>query len=207
MRSMAGPIVAHPRPYLVTLADGRTYFWCACDGPRCWLNGRCYLATAELGARYQMQLLLEVEGGSSPVRSLGDRHLILFVVDGNGRACIPGRELEIEVNDGVYVLCVDGGSQVAAAGGRGDPPAAKAIAFSGGDLPGRHVRSRCDLTRRQPEYQLLRLASDSACSSTLRTHRRPVGLRDPHAPLEGAAVPHRLHGPAPVLRGEDERKA
>jgi len=194
---MADPIVARPKPYLVTLEGGRTYFWCACgrsanqpfcdgshngtgivprklvaerteevllcgckhtagapfcdgahtnlpdgsplddpqspanrsvpvvtqfDGPRRWLNGGCYvvspalspkigrehlryceLVTPESGARYQHQLHLEVQGGPSPVLSVGDRELILFVVGGSGRACISGRQFEIKVNDGVYV--------------------------------------------------------------------------------------------------------
>lgn len=197
MPGMAVPIVAQPKPYLVTLEGGRKYFWCACgrsanqpfcdgshegtgilprkfvaarteevllcgckhtggspfcdgahtnlpggsplddpdsaenrsipmvterDGPRCWLNGGCYivspaatpkiarerlrychLVTPELGARYQSQLFLEVEGGASPVMSLGERELILLVVSGRGRVAICGREFEIEVNDGVYV--------------------------------------------------------------------------------------------------------
>jgi CDGSH-type Zn-finger protein/mannose-6-phosphate isomerase-like protein (cupin superfamily) len=197
MRGMAAPIVAQPKPYLVTLEGGRTYFWCACgrsanqpfcdgshqgtgivprklvaarteevllcgckhtggspfcdgahtnlaggsplddpdspenrsipvvterDGPRCWLNGGCYivspaatpkiargrlrycqLVTAELGARYQSQLFLEVEGGASPVLSFGERELILFVVTGRGRVEVSGREFEIKVNDGAYV--------------------------------------------------------------------------------------------------------
>jgi len=194
---MADPIVARPKPYLVTLEGGRTYFWCACgrsanqpfcdgshkgtgivprklvaaqteevllcgckhtvgapfcdgahtnlpggsplddpdspanrsipavtecDGPRRWLNGGCYivspasspkttrghlrycdLVTAELGARYQNQLYLEVAGGASPVLSPGERELILFVVGGAGRVDISGRQFEIKVNDGVYV--------------------------------------------------------------------------------------------------------
>ena len=194
---MADPIVARPKPYLVTLEGGRTYFWCACgrsanqpfcdgshkgtgivprkwvaehteevllcgckrtagapfcdgahtnlpggsplddpdspanrsvpvvaqaDGPRRWLNGGCYivspalspkverghlrycdLVTPELGARYQNQLFLEVQAGASPVLSMGDRELILFVVAGRGRVSICGREFEIKVNDGVYV--------------------------------------------------------------------------------------------------------
>jgi mannose-6-phosphate isomerase-like protein (cupin superfamily)/CDGSH-type Zn-finger protein len=92
------------------------------DGPRCWLNGGCYivspasmqkvskghlrycyLVTAELGAIYQTQLFLEVQGGASPVLSLGDRELILFVVQGSGRVSISGREFDININDGVYV--------------------------------------------------------------------------------------------------------
>lgn len=194
---MAAPLVAQPKPYLVTVEAGRTYFWCACgrsakqpfcdgshqgtgivprklvaarteevllcgckhtggapfcdgahtnlpdgsplddpdssanrlipvvnerDGPRRWLNGGCYivspaaspkiarerlrycdLVTAELGARYQTQLFLEVEGGPSPVLSFGERELILFVAGGRGRVCICGREFEIRTNDGIYV--------------------------------------------------------------------------------------------------------
>lgn len=197
MPGMAAPIVAQPKPFLVTLEGGRTYFWCACgrsaaqpfcdgshrgtgieprklvaacteevllcgckqtrgapfcdgahtnlpggsplddpqsavnrsipvvtecDGPRRWLNGGCYivspaatpktvrdhlrychLVTAELGARYQTQLFLEVTDGPSPVLSPGQRELILFVVSGRGHICISGREFEINVNDGVYV--------------------------------------------------------------------------------------------------------
>jgi mannose-6-phosphate isomerase-like protein (cupin superfamily)/CDGSH-type Zn-finger protein len=190
-------VVAQPKPYLVTLEGGRTYFWCACgrsagqpfcdgshrgtgieprkvvaavteevllcgckhtggppfcdgahtnlpggsplddpdspanksipvviasDGPRRWLNGGCFivspgatpkiarerlrychLVTPELGARYQTQLFLEVEGGASPVLSLGERELILFVASGHGRICISGREFEIKADDGIYV--------------------------------------------------------------------------------------------------------
>ncbi len=207
---MAAPIVAQPKPYLVTLEGGRTYFWCACgrsatqpfcdgshkatgilprklvlvrteevllcgckhtagapfcdgghtnlpggsptddpespanrsipevtdhDGSRCRLNGGCYvvspgsmpkisrehlrycyLVTAESGANYQTQLLLEVQGGASPVLSLGDRELILFVVQGNGRVSISGWEFDIKVNDGVYVRSGEALSLIPAAG-------------------------------------------------------------------------------------------
>ncbi len=207
---MAAPVVAQPKPYLVSLEGGRTYFWCACgrsakqpfcdgshqgtgiaprkfvatrteeallcgckhtggppfcdgahtnlpggsplddpdspanrsipivierDGPRRWLNDSCYvvspaatpkiardrlrycpLVTAELGARYQTQLLLEVEGGPSPVLSLGEREGILFVAAGRGRLCISGRDFEIKVNDGIYVRCGEA-LQLAPAGG------------------------------------------------------------------------------------------
>lgn len=194
---MGTPIVAQPKPYLVTLEGGRTYFWCACgrsatqpfcdgshrgtgieprkfvatrteetllcgckhtggspfcdgahtnlpggsplddpdspanrsirvvterDGSRRWLNGGCYivsaaatpklsreslrhcdLVTAELGARHQRQLFLEVEGAASPVLSFAGRELILFVASGRGRVCISGREFDIKAHDGVYV--------------------------------------------------------------------------------------------------------
>jgi mannose-6-phosphate isomerase-like protein (cupin superfamily)/CDGSH-type Zn-finger protein len=194
---MTTSVVAQPKPYLVTVEGGRTYFWCACgrsakqpfcdgshqgtglvprkfvaarteevllcgckqtgdgpfcdgahtnlpggsplddpdspanrsipvvnesDGPRRWLNGGCYivspaqapkltrqhlrycyLVSAQLGARYQTQLFLEVQGGASPVLSPGGRELILFVVAGRGRVRISGREFDIKVNDGVYV--------------------------------------------------------------------------------------------------------
>ncbi|MGH8300113.1 MAG: cupin domain-containing protein, partial [Steroidobacteraceae bacterium] len=92
------------------------------DGARCWLNGRChivspasmqkvskghlrycYLVRAESGAIYQTQLLLEVQGGASPILSFGERELILFVVQGSGRIAISGREFDIKINDGVYV--------------------------------------------------------------------------------------------------------
>lgn len=191
------PVIARPKPFLVTLEAGRTYFWCACgrsasqpfcdgshlgtgitprkvvaplteevllcgckqtcgapfcdgahtnlpggsplddpdsaanlsipivtefDGPRRWLDGGCYvvspalsqkssrgglrycyLVTRELGARFQTQLFLEVEGDPSPVFSLGGRDLILFVVSGSGRAIVSGREFELQPHDGVYV--------------------------------------------------------------------------------------------------------
>ena len=197
MADMSAPIVAQPKPYLVTLEGGRTYFWCACgrsasqpfcdgshrgtgieprkfiaaqteevllcgckhtagppfcdgahtnlpggsplddpqspanrsiplvtecDGPRRWLNGGCYivspaatpkmtrgrlrycdLVTPELGACHQAQLFLEVAGGASPVLSLGERELILFVVAGRGRVEISGRQFGVKGHDGVYV--------------------------------------------------------------------------------------------------------
>jgi mannose-6-phosphate isomerase-like protein (cupin superfamily)/CDGSH-type Zn-finger protein len=191
------PVIARPKPCLVTLEAGRTYFWCACgrsasqpfcdgshrgsgitpckvvasrteevllcgckqtrgapfcdgahtnlpggsplddpdsianrsipvvtecDGPRRWLDGGCYivspalsprisrgrlrysyLVTREQGARFQTQIHLEVEGGASPVLSLGGRDVILFVVSGSGRATVSGREFEVKPHDGVYV--------------------------------------------------------------------------------------------------------
>jgi mannose-6-phosphate isomerase-like protein (cupin superfamily)/CDGSH-type Zn-finger protein len=194
---MSTPLVAQPKPFLITVEGGRTYFWCACgrsatqpfcdgshqgtgitprkfvaprteevllcgckrscdapfcdgahtnlpggsplddpespanrriplvteqDGPRRWLNGGCYvvspalapmaarerlrygyLVTAELGARFQTQLLLEVRAGASPVMSAGDRDLILFIVSGGGRAVISGRAFEVKPLDGVYL--------------------------------------------------------------------------------------------------------
>ena len=194
---MAAPVIAQPKPFLVTVEGGRTYFWCACgrsatqpfcdgshlgtghtprkfvasrteevllcgckhsgaapfcdgahtnlpggsplddpdspanrsipivmerDGPRTWLDGGCYvvspaltqklardrlrycyLVTPELGARFQTQIHLEVAEGASPVMSLGDCDVILFVVDGSGRAIVSGREFEVKPHDGVYV--------------------------------------------------------------------------------------------------------
>ncbi len=191
------PVIARPKPCLVTLEAGCPYFWCACgrsasqpfcdgshlgtgitprkvvaprteevllcgckqtcgapfcdgshtnlpggsplddpdstanrsipvvteyDGPRRWLDGGCYVAspalsqkishgslrycylvTPELGARFQTQVFLEVAGEASPVLSLGDRAVILFVVSGSGRAIVSGRELEVQPHDGVYV--------------------------------------------------------------------------------------------------------
>ena len=191
------PVIARPKPFLVTLEGGRTYFWCACgrsarqpfcdgshqgtgitprklvpprteevllcgckhtsgapfcdgahtnlpggsplddpdsaanraipvvterDGPRYRLDGGCYvispalsqkisrdhlrycsLVTRELGAQFQTQVFLEVEGGASPVLSLGGCDVILFVASGSGRAIISGRDFEVKPHDGVYI--------------------------------------------------------------------------------------------------------
>jgi CDGSH-type Zn-finger protein/mannose-6-phosphate isomerase-like protein (cupin superfamily) len=194
---MSEPVVARPKPCLVTLNSGRTYFWCRCgrsanqpfcdgshkgtgfepkkfvadrdeevllcgckhtasapfcdgthtnlpggsplddpatpvnrgiplvterDGPRVRLDGGSYvvspslahktrrghlsysyLVTPELGARYQTQILLEVAGGASPLVSLGERDVILFIVAGGGTVTISGRRFEVKATDGVYI--------------------------------------------------------------------------------------------------------
>ena len=194
---MPEAVIAQPKPFLVIVEGGRTYWWCACgrsakqpfcdgshlgtgftprkftaprteevllcgckhsgdapfcdgahsnlpggsplddpdslsnrsipivterDGPRRWLDGGCYivsaglerktsrdrlrycyLVTRELGARFQTQVHLEVEGGASPILSLGDSDLILFAAAGSGRAIISGQEFEVKPLDGVYV--------------------------------------------------------------------------------------------------------
>jgi mannose-6-phosphate isomerase-like protein (cupin superfamily)/CDGSH-type Zn-finger protein len=92
------------------------------DGPRRWLDGGCYtvspalapktsrgrlrygyLVTPELGARLQTQILLETEGGPSPVLSLGQCDAILFIAAGGGRVIVSGREFAVKPHDGVYV--------------------------------------------------------------------------------------------------------
>jgi mannose-6-phosphate isomerase-like protein (cupin superfamily)/CDGSH-type Zn-finger protein len=92
------------------------------EGPRVRLNGDCYvvspalaekarrgdltysyLVTAELGATYQTQVLLEVSGGASPVVSLGDPEVILFVIAGRGTIEISGRRFEVKPTDSVYL--------------------------------------------------------------------------------------------------------
>jgi len=194
---MADPVVARPKPCLVTLKGGRTYFWCSCgrsanqpfcdgshkgtgleprkvvlaadeevllcgckqtktppfcdgahtnlpggsplddpespqnqkvasvtarDGPRARLNGTCYvvrpalaeefrrgsltyryLVTEALGALYQTQVLLETEGGPSPVLAFGERDVILFVVAGVGAVNISGRSFAVRATDGVHI--------------------------------------------------------------------------------------------------------
>lgn len=195
---MRTPVVARPKPCLVSLKEGRTYYWCSCgrsakqpfcdgshqgtdfqplkftatpgdeeallcgckhtgtppfcdgahtnlpggsplddpespenrhipvvterSGARALLNGECYvisprlaemtsqgnlrycyLVSAALGARFQTQVLLEVSGGPSPVLSLGDRDLILFIGAGKGTVTISGQSFAVQATDGVYV--------------------------------------------------------------------------------------------------------
>ncbi|MBS0376905.1 MAG: CDGSH iron-sulfur domain-containing protein [Proteobacteria bacterium] len=194
---MPDPVVARPKPCLVTLKGGRTYFWCSCgrsakqpfcdgshqgtgfeprkvtlaadeevllcgckrtgtppfcdgahtnlpggsplddpaspanravrevtqrEGPRARLNGACYvvrpqlaqksvrgslvysyLVTGELGALYQTQVLLEARAHATPAFGFGDRDVILFVIEGEGRAVISGREFPVRATDGLYV--------------------------------------------------------------------------------------------------------
>jgi mannose-6-phosphate isomerase-like protein (cupin superfamily)/CDGSH-type Zn-finger protein len=194
---MADPVVAQPKPYLVTLKGGRTYFWCACGrsknqpfcdgshkgtgleprkyfaetdeevllcgckqtktapfcdgahtnleggsplddplspqnrsvplvservGARAPLNGFCYvispaltettvrgqlryayLVTPQLGAQYQTQAYLAVQGGPSPVMSFGRGDAILFVSAGEGTVEISGRRFAVKPTDGVYI--------------------------------------------------------------------------------------------------------
>jgi len=195
---MSTPVVARPKPYLVTVQAGRTYFWCACGrsakqpfcdgshqateftpvkfvaaaddellfcgckhtsnrpfcdgahtnlpggsplddprsaanrgipvvtervGARALLNGSCYvfscqhaemqtrgalrycyMVSAEMGALYQTQLLMEVSAGSaSPVMALGSRDVILFIGAGQGTVTIAGRNFEVKATDGVYI--------------------------------------------------------------------------------------------------------
>jgi quercetin dioxygenase-like cupin family protein/CDGSH-type Zn-finger protein len=195
---MNTPHVARPKPYLVTVKAGRTYFWCACgrsarqpfcdgshegsaftpvkfvagpkdeelllcgckhtrdqpfcdgahsnlpggsplddprsaenlrvpsveerDGARLLLNGGCYvfspalapleergalryctMVSGELGSEFQTQLFLSISGGASPVMSLGEREVILFVAQGAGTATLSGKSFPLTATDGVYV--------------------------------------------------------------------------------------------------------
>jgi mannose-6-phosphate isomerase-like protein (cupin superfamily) len=195
---MSPPTIVRPKPYLVTVKAGRTYFWCACgrsarqpfcdgshegseftpvkfvagpedeemllcgckhtgarpfcdgahtnlpggsplddpespenlrvptvserDGARLPLNGRCYvfspelahlsergalsyctMVSAEFGAEFQTQLFLTLTAGASPVMTLGERDVILFVARGRGTVTLSGRAFAVEATDGVYV--------------------------------------------------------------------------------------------------------
>lgn len=91
-------------------------------GPRTPLNGGCFvystahaplltrgslhygtMVSADLGAVYQTQYLMEITAASSPVMSLGNRDVILFVGQGTGTVSISGRAFEIKATDGVYI--------------------------------------------------------------------------------------------------------
>jgi mannose-6-phosphate isomerase-like protein (cupin superfamily)/CDGSH-type Zn-finger protein len=92
------------------------------SGPRVLLNGECYvvspqlaemssrgnlrycyLVNAELGARFQTQILLEISEGASPVLSLGGREVILFIGAGKGVVTIAGKPFAVQATDSVYV--------------------------------------------------------------------------------------------------------
>jgi mannose-6-phosphate isomerase-like protein (cupin superfamily)/CDGSH-type Zn-finger protein len=208
---MSIPVVARPKPCLVNLKAGRTYFWCSCgrsakqpfcdgshngtdfqplqfkaaagneeallccckhtstppycdgahtnlpggsplddpatpenqrvslvterDGPRVMLNGECYvisprlaemttrghlrychLVNADLGSRYQTQILLEVSEGPSPVLGLGDRDVIFFISAGKGTVTISGKAFDVGATDGVYIRPSEAVQLEAAAG-------------------------------------------------------------------------------------------
>jgi mannose-6-phosphate isomerase-like protein (cupin superfamily)/CDGSH-type Zn-finger protein len=190
--------VAHPKPCLINVRAGRTYFWCSCgrsatqpfcdgshkgtsftpvkftanatdeeilfcgckqtrnapfcdgahnyllggspsddplsvanrdipevttkDGARALLNGccyvlstglasmlnrsgmrYCYLVSADLGALYQTQLLLEATEQPSPIFTLGPGEVILFVGAGRGTVTISERDFAIKASDGVFI--------------------------------------------------------------------------------------------------------
>lgn len=195
--AMSTVVVARPKPFLVTVKAGRTYYWCACGrsskqpfcdgshkgtefnpvpyvadvddellfcgckhtgeqpfcdgahtnlpggsplddpqspanrdvpvvseraGARALLNGSCYvfspdlspklaqgslrycyMVSGELGAQYQTQVYLEITSASSPVMSLGERDVILFIGAGSGTVDISGRKFSVKSTDGVYV--------------------------------------------------------------------------------------------------------
>jgi quercetin dioxygenase-like cupin family protein/CDGSH-type Zn-finger protein len=194
---MDSPVVARPKPCLVNVKSGRTYFWCSCgrsskqpfcdgshegtgfspvkfkatkddellfcgckhtrngpfcdgahtnlpggspvddplspqnrdipvvterEGARALLNGTCYvfssdlaamqtrgslrycyMVSAEMGALYQTQLLMEASGQPSPVFSLGNRDVILFIGAGAGTVKISGKAFPVKATDGVYI--------------------------------------------------------------------------------------------------------
>jgi len=61
------------------------------------------MVSAELGAHYQTQLLMEVSGAASPVLSLGGSDVILFIGAGTGSITISGRPFAVKATDGVYI--------------------------------------------------------------------------------------------------------
>jgi mannose-6-phosphate isomerase-like protein (cupin superfamily) len=61
------------------------------------------MVSPELGATYQSQFRLEVQGGPSPLLSFGERDVILFVFAGRGALTISGRGFAVKATDGIYV--------------------------------------------------------------------------------------------------------
>jgi len=207
---MATPVVARPKPCLINVKAGRTYFWCSCgrsakqpfcdgshegtgfspmkfkatkddellfcgckhtrngpfcdgahtnlpggsplddplspqnrdipvvterDGARALLNGTCYvfssdlatmqtrgslrycyMVSAEMGALYQTQLLMEASSEPSPIFSLGTRDVILFIGAGTGTVNISGKIFPVKATDGVYIRPSEAVQLTAAAG-------------------------------------------------------------------------------------------
>lgn len=91
-------------------------------GARVMLDGGCYVfsvADAELrqegalrycrvigpdfGAQHQSQHYAELRAGQSPVMSFGERHVILFVAEGEGVVTISGRDFPVAPDHGLYV--------------------------------------------------------------------------------------------------------
>jgi quercetin dioxygenase-like cupin family protein/CDGSH-type Zn-finger protein len=91
------------------------------DG-RAVLDGGCYVAqvnkipltvhgtlkigtliSATTGAHHQSQFYAEAAQGQSPIISFGDRHVVVLVTQGTGRANISGREFTVEPETGFYV--------------------------------------------------------------------------------------------------------
>jgi mannose-6-phosphate isomerase-like protein (cupin superfamily) len=80
--------------YVVAPTTGRP----AGSGPY-WIRK---IISPGLGARYQSQFYLEVDG-LSPVLSAGDTDTILFFAEGSGEAEISGRRFAFATGDGLYV--------------------------------------------------------------------------------------------------------
>jgi mannose-6-phosphate isomerase-like protein (cupin superfamily)/CDGSH-type Zn-finger protein len=57
----------------------------------------------QYGAIHQSQFYAEVQGGPSPIVSMGAAHVVLFVAEGRGAVEISGVRFSIEPTDGVYV--------------------------------------------------------------------------------------------------------
>ncbi|MBV8978340.1 MAG: CDGSH iron-sulfur domain-containing protein [Alphaproteobacteria bacterium] len=63
----------------------------------------CRIAGPDTGARYQSQFYAEIGEGISPVVSARDRHVILFVTQGEGQVEIAGRRFDFAARTGAYV--------------------------------------------------------------------------------------------------------
>ena len=61
------------------------------------------IISEDTGARFQSQFYFEVRAASSPVITFGDRHSIIFVLEGTGDVVISGREFKLAPKVGAYV--------------------------------------------------------------------------------------------------------
>lgn len=63
----------------------------------------CAVISPQSGSLFQSQFYVEADGGVSPVIAAGDRHTVLFIVEGEGEVGISGRRFAVRPQTGVYI--------------------------------------------------------------------------------------------------------